>query len=131
MHFKKHFLLSIFSISLIFCLGSCSKKQQKIQNFSSIEWKFDKNGCDKTRLNLVDALIKQREILKGWSFQEIIDLLGLPDGNELSKKEEKYYLYFLDAAPACDNFQKGNKTITLKIRFSFRGIVKELSIEKR
>ena len=131
MNFKKLFFLYlplIISSSLFF---SCGKKKANISDFSSTKWKSDKNGCENIRQDLVPLLIEQRDKLKGLSFNDVIDLLGMPDGNELSKREEKFYLYFINASPACDSYIEAEKTLTLKIRFSFRGIVKELSLENR
>lgn len=109
-------------------LVGCGKQLPTLQNFDSDKWKADKNGCAGERRQFHASLTAQRNELLGFEELQLIELLGRPDQNELSKRNQKFYFYFIDPAPIC-----GEKTDSLAkrltIRFNAMGISKEVLIE--
>lgn len=59
---------------------------------------------------------------------QIVELLGRPDRNELYKRNQKFYYYYLTPAPECANYN-ANSSTRLAIRFNAMGLAKEIMIE--
>ena len=113
---------------LVLLVISCSKPPPTLQNFDTEKWKADKNGCSGERKLLLAALDAQRNDLLGFEELQLVELLGRPDQNELSKRNQKFYFYFIDPAPVCDE-KGGKKPKKLTIRFNAMGLAKEVLIE--
>lgn len=79
------------------------------------------------RVPFEENIRSQRDKLKGLSEMDLVKLLGRPDRNDLSERNEKYYYFFIDPAPGCES---GDSTATrLIIRFNATGVSKEVAIE--
>ena len=79
------------------------------------------------RMTFLDQLDRQREKIKSLSESEVVELLGRPDKNELLKRNQKFFYYYLEPGPSCAN---GNPEFKkLMIRFNAIGLAKEVSIE--
>jgi hypothetical protein len=115
-------------VILIALLTGCSKPSPTLQNFDAEKWNADKNGCNGNRKQLESILESQLKTLLGYTELELVELLGRPDQNELSKRNQKFYFYFIDPSPIC-----GGKVDSigkkLTIRFTAMGIAKEVLIE--
>ncbi len=64
----------------------------------------------------------------------IVSLLGNPDQNELYKRNQKFYTYFLQPGPGCAaaNAAPGDRDAAPKklvIRFNAMGLAKEIIVE--
>lgn len=114
--------------SLFFAvLLSCGKPMPTFDHIDIEKWKEDKAGCTLIRQPLIDQLDQQREKIKSLSESEVVELLGRPDKNELLKRNQKFFYYFLEPGPTCPN---GNPEFKkLMIRFNAIGLAKEVSIE--
>lgn len=118
---------SSFILVVILFMG-CGKPLPTLQNFDSEKWKDDKNGCKGDRKLLQTSLNDQRTELLGFEELQLVELLGRPDQNELSKRNQKFYYYFIDPGPDCG--EKVDSTARrLTIRFTAMGISKEVLIE--
>ena len=116
-------LLSLFLI----ILHSCGKPLPSLDGIDLEKWKEDKGGCQLVRQKFIDPIDQQREKIKSLSEAEVIDLLGRPDRNELLKRNQKFFYYYLEPGPACDSEKLDSKK--LMIRFNAIGLAKEVSIE--
>ena len=118
----------LVSLSLFFSLLlSCGKPLPTFDNIDIEKWKADKGGCTMVRKTLVDQLDQQREKIRSLSESEVVELLGRPDKNELLKRNQKFFYYFLEPGPTCPD---GNSEFKkLMIRFNAIGLAKEVSIE--
>lgn len=115
-----------FSLFFSFLL-SCGKPLPNLENMDIEKWKVDKAGCTLVRKSLIEQLDQQREKIKSLSESEVVELLGRPDKNELLKRNQKFFYYFLEPGPTCPN---GNPEFKkLMIRFNAIGLAKEVSIE--
>ncbi|MBT1705411.1 hypothetical protein [Chryseosolibacter indicus] len=75
------------------------------------------------------ALIEQqKQKLLGSDEMEIVQLLGKPDQNELYKRNQKFYYYYITPGPACQTADT-LKSSRLSIRFTAMGLAKEIAIE--
>jgi hypothetical protein len=107
---------------------SCGKPAPKLEGFDQQLWKNDKNACLGKRIIFEEPLRKEKQKLLSLSEMQIVDVLGRPDQNELYKRNQKFYTYFLEPAAMC----KGDSTTQPKklvVRFNAMGLAKEVNIE--
>lgn len=107
---------------------SCGKPVPKLEGFDQQLWKNDRNACLGKRIVFEETLRKEKQKLLSLSEMQIVDVLGRPDQNELYKRNQKFYTYFLEPAPMC----KGDSTAQPKkliVRFNAMGLAKEVNIE--
>lgn len=123
---KKAFQFNYVFVLLV--LVSCGKSLPTLQNIDLSSWVQDKNACNGQRTKMLIEFQNQKDKLLGLSEAQIIELLGRPDNNELYKRNQKFYYYFLEPAPHC-NSRALNEASRLVVRFSAMGIAKEVSIE--
>jgi hypothetical protein len=115
-----------FSLFFVVLL-SCGKSLPTFDNIDLEKWKEDKAGCLLVRKALIDQLDQQREKIKSLSESDVVELLGRPDKNELLKRNQKFFYYYLEPGSSCAN---GNPEFKkLMIRFNAIGLAKEVSIE--
>jgi hypothetical protein len=130
--FKKTVLITntICSFSLFtFIFFSCGKSLPSLDGVDLKSWSEDKYGCSGKRSGMEKSLVAQREKLLALGELQIVELLGKPDQNELSKRNQKFYYYYLQSAKDCNN---SDSTITpkrLAIRFNAMGLAKEVQVE--
>ncbi len=117
--------LFLFTI-LLSLLAACSKPLPNLEKIDLEKWKEDKWGCSRNRLATLPELASQKEKLKGLSQDDIVNLLGRPDKNELYKRNQKFFYYYLTPGANC-----GRDTITqrLSLRFNAMGFAKEVLVE--
>jgi len=111
----------------IFILLSCGKPLPALDNIDLQKWKEDKAGCGAVRKAVIPQLDQQREKIKSLSEVEVVELLGRPDKNELLKRNQKFYYYFLEPGPGCQSGSAEFKK--LMIRFNAIGLAKDVTIE--
>ncbi|HEV8515176.1 MAG TPA: hypothetical protein VGQ59_17965 [Cyclobacteriaceae bacterium] len=107
-------------------LVACGKPLPTLDGIDLKQWKEDRNGCNHFREKLIDTLTSQKDKLLGLSEDDVIGLLGRPDQNELYKRNEKFFKYFLEPGPTCGS---DSSEMILSIRFNSVGLAKEVVIE--
>lgn len=124
--------ISTLTLLLLFALlaTSCSRKKKKInrlQKFDAELWISDKNGCVGERLNMKNQLLALKHNMRGLNTGEIESYLGKPDAQELYNRSQRYYIYFLEPGPKCENSKENPQA--LFVRFSAIGIANEFLIK--
>lgn len=119
-------LLSGFAIA--FLLFSCSKPLPALEGVDLVKWKEDKQACQGKRLGMVIALRKEQSKLKGLSEMNIIKLLGKPDENELYKRNQKFFRYYIAAGPGCPDHEPNPDKLI--VRFNAMGYAQLVSISR-
>jgi hypothetical protein len=109
-------------------LFSCGKSLPSFENVDLKAWKDDKQACHGTRSSMMEAMEDQSQKLLALSQQEVIALLGKPDENELYKRNQKFFYYFVQPSASCTNSGTSNPK-KLVIRFNAMGLAKEVSFE--
>jgi hypothetical protein len=115
------------AVIIAFFIFSCSKPTPSLEGIDLAQWKKDKNGCAHTRASMKDALKKEKNKLLALNEIEIVNLLGKPDRNELFKRNQKFYYYFLEPSDECA--QHNTTALKLSIRFNAMGLAKEVMVE--
>ena len=74
-----------------------------------------------------ESIKSQKEKLLSLSENQIVQLLGKPDQNELYKRNQKFYSYFISPSPECS--PEITSSEILIIRFNAMGLAKEVNFE--
>lgn len=130
---KRHFvfiglIVLLCSLCMFQACSSKKKKIRKLQNFDSAAWISDRKGCSGARMEMKDDLLRQKFRMRGLKTGQIVDLLGRPDAEELYNRNQKYYIYFLEAGPGCP--EPGAEIIALYVRFTAVGIANEITLRQ-
>jgi outer membrane protein assembly factor BamE (lipoprotein component of BamABCDE complex) len=116
------------SIGLIFfALTGCKQKELVIEGIDLQKWHQDKNGCANIRSEMIARLDVNKENLLGHTEMEIVQYLGVPDVNEIYKRNQKFFYYYLQPSATCD--QPVEHAHRLSIRFNAMGLAKEVIID--
>lgn len=105
----------------------CCQSDPVINGLDTTTWKNDPDACKDQRAQFTAPLMEQLEKLKGLSEMEVVSLMGKPDKNELYKRNQKFYYYYLEPGPMCSKPNRVAKRLIL--RFNAVGLAKEVSIE--
>jgi len=76
-------------------LLSCGKALPVLDGIDSEKWKADRDACQGYRQSVAAAMKSELVKLKGLSEMDVIRLLGKPDENELYKRNQKFYSFFI------------------------------------
>lgn len=107
---------------------SACNKTGDLPGFNETEWQADENGCQGIRLKMLDDFKQVKDQLKGLNEDEIVDVLGMPDKNELYKRNQKFFIYEITNAPQCLKKKSGDTRMFLSIRFNATKLAKEVMI---
>ena len=115
-------------VVIILLLISCGKSLPDLEGIDQSQWRNDRNGCNNYRSTMEVAIRKEKDKLLALDEMQIVKLLGRPDRNELFKRNQKFFLYFIEPAKDCnhDSTQSPKKLV---IRFNAMGLAKEIAIE--
>ncbi len=112
---------------VVVILFSCGKELPTLQGIDTEKWKEDKNACRGQRRSMEQPLRVELSKLKGLNEMNIIELLGRPDENELYKRNQKFYYYYLSPGPGCT--VSDSSAHRLVLRFNAMGYAQLVSIE--
>jgi hypothetical protein len=112
---------------LLLLLSSCGKSPPELKGIDLVRWKSDQNGCAGVRMQMTAALRSAKKDMLGLNEMEIVSLLGKPDQEELYKRNQKFYRYFIGSGPACA--APYEHPMKLIVRFNAVGLAKEISVE--
>lgn len=117
--------------SILVCLAavilSCGGKLPAFETIDSGQWKNDRNACGGYRQGIRSSIESDIEKLKGVSENDMFSLLGRPDQNELYKRNQKFYSYFLTPGPGCAS--PDSVVHRLIIRFNAMGYAQQVTVE--
>lgn len=114
---------------LIALLCSCGPAPDKLGKLDLIKWRQDRGGCNGVRSTLVDDLKAVQQELKGKSVNELGVILGRPDINQIADRSQKFYIYFLEKGPQCDNGRGKSNAPSVAMRISAIGLVTEVTFQ--
>ena len=76
-----------------------------------------------------EAMVSQKDKLLALSELDVVHVLGKPDEEELYKRNQKFYYYYLEPSQECDG-ASNEKSLRLVIRFNAMGLAKEIVVEE-
>lgn len=114
-------------LTLIILFVACTKPLPALEGVDLEVWKSDRSGCRGERARMMEAIISQKEKLKTLSEMDLVELLGRPDENQLLERNQKFYKYYLEPGPACDQSVIEPKMLILRI--NAMGLTKETLVK--
>lgn len=115
------------SLILFVLLIACGKSLPTFEAIDLEEWKADAQGCTGKRSAMEQAIRNEKDKLLALNEKQIIKLMGRPDQNELYKRNQKFYTYFIAAGPACETPSENPKKLI--VRFTAMGLANEVTLE--
>lgn len=123
---RKSAVLPFLLIMLL--LAGCNRELPTLDAINAEQWKMDRNACGSYRTSAAASITSQKDKLLALKEMQVVELLGRPDRNELYRRNQKFYYYYLQPAPECANYNP-QKSTRLAIRFNAMGLAKEVMIE--
>lgn len=118
----------VSALLVLLFLSGCGKSVPSLEGFDLEQWKQDKNACGTYRSSNLETFKNQKEKLLALKEMQVVELLGRPDKNELYKRNQKFYYYYLKPSPECST-NNPDDNARLAIRFNAMGLAKEIMIE--
>lgn len=113
---------------MVFYFISCTSSID-LAEFSAEDWKSDRNGCKSKRGSMLESVMAQKEQILGKAEHDVLKIMGRPDKNELYRRQQKFYIYYLEPGPLCEeSIQASDSASYLSLRFNATGIVKEIFV---
>lgn len=111
-------------------LMSCSQQPDTLGKLDVKKWRSDRGGCNGVRASLVTDFKGVMQEVKGKHVNDITEIFGRPDINQIAERNQKYYIYFLEKGPQCD--QPGTKSTSqsVALRISAIGLVTEITFQQ-
>ncbi len=110
-------------------LSGCSSAPDQFGKLDLKKWRGDRGGCNGVRAKLVPDFKAEIQNLKGKTANTIGELLGRPDVNQIEDRNQKFYIYFLEKGPQCDQAGAKSNSRSVAIRMSAIGLATEITFQ--
>ena len=118
------------SLCLVVFLFSACTNQPDLTGLDLEGFKMDRGGCKGSRVKQIDWLKTHKMTWKGVSSNDLEDILGKPDIQQLADRNQEYYVYFLEEGPHCEAIKNPSKARTMAFRFSAMGLTTEITFQQ-
>ena len=119
----KYFILFVFALSFSACTH-----QPDLAGFDAAAFKQDRGACGGKRGQQVAWLKAHKMNFQGVSSNNMDEILGKPDLQQLADRNQEYYIYFLEPGPQCQ--QKTSQAKSIAFRFSAMVIATEITFQE-
>lgn len=92
-------------------------------------FKMDRGGCNGDRMQQIAWLKTHKMTWKGVSSNDMEDILGKPDIQQLADRNQEYYIYFLERGDHCAKITNPSQAKTMAFRFSAIGLATEITFQ--
>jgi hypothetical protein len=93
-------------------------------------WRNDRGGCKGIRQSLLTNFMTVREQFKGLHVNDLGKMLGRPDVNEITDRNGKVYVYYIEQGPHCgENTGARSGARSVALRVSSIGLVTEVTTQ--
>ncbi|MBX2966643.1 MAG: hypothetical protein KF845_10885 [Cyclobacteriaceae bacterium] len=113
-------------IVIVFILA-CGKSLPVFEAVNLNDWKADTQGCAGKRSGMEQGIREEKDKLLALNEKQVIQLIGKPDQNELYKRNQKFYTYFITPGPSCET--PVGDALRLIVRFNAMGLANEVTVE--
>ena len=118
----------IFSL---FILGSCSSQPDKLGKLDLKKWRGDRGGCEGGRTAIAADFKAEQRQLMGKFIDDVGTILGRPDIHQLGERNQKFYVYFLEKGPQCEDMKLKSKAKKVILKFNAVGLLSEITYQDR
>ena len=123
---------SLLSIAGLFIgFAACSTPPDTLGKLDLKKWRQDRGGCKNERSALIDDLRGEQKQLVGKFADDIGKILGRPDIHQLGERNTKFYIYFLEKGPQCDDITKKSDAKKMILKFNAIGLMSEITYQSR
>jgi hypothetical protein len=119
---------AFLSFFIIFLLASCTHKPE-LNGLNVALFKKDRGGCNGDRVKQIAWLKSNKMTWKGVSSNDVEDILGKPDIQQLADRNQEYYIYFLESGEHCAKITNTSRSKTMAFRFSAIGLATEITFQ--
>ncbi len=123
--------IKILLTTLIGFVAGCSSAPDQLGNLDLKKWRGDRGGCNDVRKSLEGDFRSVEKELKGKFADTIGELLGRPDIHQLGERNTKFYVYFLEKGPQCENMQAKSEARKVLLKFNAVGLLSEITYQDR
>jgi hypothetical protein len=123
--------IKILITTLIGLMSACSNPPEKLGNMDLNKWRSDRGGCNNTRKAMEKDLKAAEAELKGKFADTVGDILGRPDIQQLGERNTKFYVYFLEKGPQCDDMRGKSAARKVILKFNAVGLLSEITYQDR
>lgn len=127
----KYLRILVFSFIFSSIWVGCGSAPDKFGNLDLIKWRSDRGGCNEVRKGLENDLKQIQDKLLGMHIEEVGRMLGRPDINQLAGRDQKFYVYFLEKGPHCNDIAQKSSAQKLILRFNSVGLLSEITFQAR
>ncbi|MCE7068216.1 hypothetical protein [Dyadobacter sp. CY326] len=120
----------LFGLSL-FGIAACSSAPDNLGGLDLKKWRSDRGGCNNVRAGIAKDFKKIEGELKGKFADDIGELLGRPDIQQLGERNLKYYVYFLSKGSQCTDIQSKSTAPKVILKFNAVGLLSEITYQSR
>jgi outer membrane protein assembly factor BamE (lipoprotein component of BamABCDE complex) len=113
------------------CLSACSSGPDKLGRLDLRKWRSDRNGCKNVREGLVGDFKNEQKQLLGKFIDQVGEILGRPDIHQLGERNTKFYVYFLEKGPQCEDITKKSVAKKVILKFNAVGLLSEITYQDR
>ncbi|CCH02987.1 hypothetical protein FAES_4988 [Fibrella aestuarina BUZ 2] len=93
-------------------------------------WRDDRGACNGVRPGLLDDFMAVRDQIKGIHSNDLGKMLGRPDINQITDRNQKLYIYYVEKGPQCDgNVGAKSNAKSVALRVNAVGLVSEVTIQ--
>lgn len=112
-------------------LWSCNSQPDKLGRLDLKKWRSDRNGCNDQRATLAADFKTEQKKLMGQFIDEVGIILGRPDIHQLGERNQKFYVYFLEKGPQCEDIKAPSKAKKVILKFNAVGLLSEITYQDR
>ena len=102
----------------------------RLGNLDLVRWRNDRGGCGGVRATQINDFKASRESLLGQTVNDAGKLLGRPDVEQLDDRNQKYYIYYLEKGPHCQEAKAKSNSRSVALRISAIGLVTEITFQR-
>lgn len=127
-------ILGFFTIYVPFVaitLAACSSAPDKLGKLDLKKWRADRGACKSERTALEADFKAEQEQLLGKFSDDIGKLLGRPDINQLGDRNLKFYVYFLEKGPQCNDITGKSNAKKVILKFNAVGLLAEITFQEK
>jgi hypothetical protein len=119
---------AFISFFIIFLFASCTHKPD-LNGLNVALFKKDRGACKGDRVQQIAWLKSNKMTWKGVSSNDVEDILGKPDIQQLADRNQEYYIYFLKKGPQCNKITGPSNAQSIAFRFSAIGLATEITFQ--
>lgn len=113
----------------VMCLCGCAGPDS-LGKLNLKAWRDDRGSCKGQRTQLFADFMAVRDQLKGIHANDLGKMLGRPDINQITDRNQKLYIYYVEKGPQCgENTGTKSSAKTVALRVSAIGLVTEVTVQ--